>query len=425
LIIEGKNIQDWLQDRYIAAFCHCYRRLKDCTAIAGWGVMNEPHYGFIGYHDLGQAENPIMPMGPRPSPWDTICSASGHTVKVPACNSSGRKGPKRKLFNPGGHSLFKDGFDCPWKQAGVWTDEGGKPRLLRADHFTRFEGRPANFMRDFHKPFTLRFIAAMEESHENTFFFIEGMPPNTNASAHPTWEKDDPPNTINAFHWYDGFALFSKQFRPWFTMNIETLRPILGKEKIQSYFSECLAKGVQWASNHMGGMPCLLGEFGLAFDMNNRRAFAHGDYSAHEEALSMYYNAVDSNLLHSTIWNYTADNTNATGDGWNDEDLSIFSGGKERAVAGWKRPYPMATAGQPLAIKWNHQRGIFRYRFNADSAIDAPSIIYLPAEQFGPGTKIRSIPTGIPLRFEHQPNEQRLMVYNDGFGGEVEVVVSG
>jgi hypothetical protein len=157
--------------------------------------------------------------------------------------------------------------------------------------------------------------------------------------------------------------------------------------------------------------------------MNKRRAFASGDYSVHEKALSMYYNAVDANLLHSTIWNYTADNTHKTGDGWNDEDLSIFSEEKERAIAGWKRPYPMASAGQPLSIKWDGQRGIFRYRFNANGAITSPTIIYLPAEWFGPETKISAVPMRTPLRFEHLQGEQRLLVFNDGFGGEAEIVV--
>ena len=36
-------------------------------------------------------------------------------------------------------------------------------------------------------------------------------------------------------------------------------------------------------------------------------------------------NAVEENLLSYTLWNYTADNTNAHGDQWNGEDLSTFS----------------------------------------------------------------------------------------------------
>ena len=421
LNIDGKNVQDWLQEHYIAAFRHCYRRLKNCPAVAGWGIINEPHSGFIGYRDLERAENPMVPVGPRPSPWDAIRSASGYPVKVPVYSvvSFGKKSNRSEIFNPGGHSLFREGFSCPWKQAGVWTDDGGDPRLLRADHFYAFEGRQAEFMKDFHRPFTLRFIETMKEADEKTLFFIEGMPPGSNTAVHPSWEKNDPPNTVNAFHWYDGFALFTKQFRPWFTIHPEKIKLILGTKNVQTHFNACLAQGVTWAKEHMNGMPSLLGEFGLAFDMNNRKAFANGDYSLHEKALSMYYDAVDANLLHSTIWNYTPDNTNKTGDGWNDEDLSVFSEGKERAAGGWKRPYPMATAGEPLEIKWNRKQGVFRYRFRADGAVTAPTIIYLPGQWFyGPGTRTTS-----PLRYEYQPEKQQVHFYNDGHSGETEIVV--
>ncbi|MDR2921977.1 MAG: cellulase family glycosylhydrolase [Treponema sp.] len=423
LRIDGANVQDWLQGHYIAAFRHCYRRLKNCSAIAGWGVMNEPHEGFIGCKDLGDAHNTMVPVGPRPSPWDVIRAASGYPVAVPVYSALGMYSAKREIFNPGADSLFKDGYVCPWKQAGVWAEEGGKPRLLRKDHFSLFEKRPLNFMADFHKPFTLRFIESMKEADGKALFFLEGLPSGTGAPSHPKWGKDDPPNVVNAFHWYDGFALFTKFFSRRFTLNPETAAFVLGRKKMQAYYSECLAKGKRWSAEHMGGIPSLLGEFGLAFDINRRRAFSSGDYSLHEEALSMYYDAVDANLLHSTIWNYTADNTNKTGDGWNDEDLSIFSEGKERAAAGWKRPYPMATAGEPVWFRWDRKTGIFSYRFRADSAITAPTIIYLPPE-FGPEDKGLGAKITTTLRYEYKPDEQRLLVYNDGKNEEIQVTVS-
>jgi hypothetical protein len=424
LRIEGENVQDWLQDRFIAAFRHCYRRLKNCGAVAGWGILNEPHYGFIGCKDLERADC-MMPVGPQPSPWDSIRAAAGYTTEVPVYQAIGRRGSKREVFNPGAVSLFRDGFDCPWKRAGIWTDEGNAPRLLRPDHFAMFEGRPAAFVEDFLKPFTLRFIEKMKEVDEHIFFFIEGLPSGTKASAHPSWKKSDPPNAIHAFHWYDGFALFTKSFKPWFTVSPDDAKLILGRKKAAAFFTGSLAKGVEWSRRHMGGIPCLLGEFGLAFDMNRRRGIITGVYSPHEEALSMYYDAVDANLLHSTIWNYTADNTGKYGDGWNDEDLSIFSEGKERAAAGWKRPYPMATAGEPLSINWDRRRGVFRYRFNADGAIAAPTIVYLPADYFGPEPliELRILQGTQAPRREYKFEQQRLFVFNEGFDGEVEVVV--
>jgi len=417
--IDGTNIQDWLQGHYIAAFRHCYRRLKNCSAVAGWGIINEPHQGFIGCKDIGRNDDAMVPIGPRPSPWDTIRAASGYPVAVPvhSYNIFTKFTANREIFNPGGVSLFKTGYVCPWKQAGVWDEEGGAPRLLRKDHFSTLKERPLDFMADFHKPFTLKFIESMKEADEKTFFFLEGIPSGTGVPSHPEWSENDPPNVINAFHWYDGFSLFIKHFSRLFTMNPEKAAIVIGKKRMREYFYECLAKGVKWSAGHMGGVPSLLGEFGLAFDINKRRAYKSGDYSLHEEALSMYYDAVDENLLHSTIWNYTADNTNKTGDNWNDEDLSIFSEGKERAVGGWKRPYPMATAGIPIWFQWDRKKGFLEYFFKADGAIAAPTVIYIPPE-FGPNLVITT-----SLRHEYKPDEQRLLVYNDGKEGEALVTL--
>jgi hypothetical protein len=281
-----------------------------------------------------------------------------------------------------------------------------------------FEKRQLNFMEDFHKPFVLNYIKAMKEADEKTIFFLEGMPSGTSAPSHPRWGKDDPQNVVNAFHWYDGFALFTKHFSRWFTINPVKASFIFGRKRMLAYYCECLAKGVRWSAERMGGIPTLLGEFGLAFDINKRRAFKSGDYSVHEQALSMYYDAVDANLLHSTIWNYTTDNTNKSGDGWNDEDLSIFSEGKERAIAGWKRPYPMATAGIPISFSWDREKGIFDYRFKADNSISAPTVIYIPPE-FGVNALINTT-----LRHEYRREEQRLLLYNDGKEGEIHITIN-
>ena len=421
VLIDGENVQDFLQSRYIDALHHCYRRLKNCKALAGWGVINEPHNGFIGCTNLAESENPTMPFGPRPSPWHTMQAASGYTVAVPVYTtlSMGKSSTKKEIFNASGVSIFRDGFECPWKKAGIWTDSGGEPRLLKHSHFSMINGQPANFLEKFHKPFMFNFFEKMKEVDGQTIFFIEGLPPGANSGKHHEWGKDDPPNVVNAFHWYDGFSLFTKRFSRNFTIDTNSKKIILGNSSVQKYFTKCLKEGVDWSREKMGNMPCLLGEFGLAFDMNKRKAYKTGNYSLHEEALSMYYNAVDANLLHSTIWNYTTDNINKSGDDWNDEDLSIFSEGKERAIAGWKRPYPMSTAGQLLSFSWNRKKGIFHCTFIADNAIAAPGIIYLPAEWFGQKPGI-----GTSLRYEHKPDEQKLLVYNDGFSGETTIQVT-
>jgi hypothetical protein len=421
--IDGESAQDWLQERYIAAFRHCYRRLKHCAAIVGWGAMNEPHQGFIGHRNLENPENPVIPLGPMPSPFQAMAAASGFSVGIPVLVFGiGNRGLKtREVLNPEGRSLFREGFECPWKREGVWTAEGGKPRLLKRDHFAGCRGGRADFTNDFLKPFMIRFINRMKEVNERSFFFIEGVP----QGGHPSWGREDPANVVNAFHYYDGFALYMKRFRPWFTVRTDTFRPVFGRKGVAAWFARSPAEGIAWTRGHMGDIPCLLGEFGLPFDMNRRKGLVTGDYSVHEEALSMYYDAIDANLLHSTIWNYTADNTHAAGDGWNDEDLSIFSEGRERARGGWLRPYPMAVAGIPLEYRWDRKKGIFRLRFMADGGVEGPTEIFAPPECFGtaPEVEIRS-PAGAAAEWEYEGEKRRLFVTAPGYAGLMEVTVT-
>ncbi|MDR2079802.1 MAG: glycoside hydrolase family 5 protein [Treponema sp.] len=81
--IDGESAQDWLQERYLACMRHCYRRLKTCKAIIGWGVMNEPHPGFIGCTDLHGLENYMVAVGPMPGGFQAMIAASGHRVSAP------------------------------------------------------------------------------------------------------------------------------------------------------------------------------------------------------------------------------------------------------------------------------------------------------------------------------------------------------
>lgn len=425
--IDGESAQDWLQDRYIACMRHCFKRLKNCKAIAGWGTMNEPNAGFIGYTDLEKMENVTALLGAVPYPLDAMAAASGYSREVPvyAIGVRGVRITGRQILNTEGLSIFREGYECPWKRAGVWTDEGGVPRLLRKDYFAAVNGRPAQFTGDFLVPFMRRFIDRMREVNPGVIIFIEGTP----MGEHPAWPEGSPGGVVNAFHWYDGLTLVTKSFRPWFNVAVETAKPVLGRKNVAALFTRAIGKGVVWARERMGDIPCLLGEFGIPFDMNGKKAYRTGDYRLHEEALAMYYDAIDANLLGSTIWNYTPDNTHEWGDGWNGEDLSIFSGGRGRAMGGWLRPYPIATAGVPLALTWDRKRRFFRYRFRADPAITAPTEIFVPAGCFSstPAISLQTFPADAGasgLKADYKPEEQRLFVWNESCRGETEIILS-
>ncbi|MCL2832564.1 MAG: cellulase family glycosylhydrolase [Treponema sp.] len=436
--IENENAQTWLQERYIAAFRHCYRRLKNCRALAGWGTMNEPFPGYIGCRDLSVTENSFLPLGPTPSPWESMLAASGEAVEVSSLSPWLKKPIRtgKAILNPKKKKLYRDGFDCPWKTAGVWTEAGGQKKLLNKDHFALYNGRPVNFTDDFLKPFLTKFIERMKEADRPALFFIEGLA-QANAqgnaqAAHPSWSAADGENTVNAFHYYEALTVFTKKFIPWLAFDQESGKIIIGKKKAAACYSSKLGAAAEWTRTRMNNIPCLLGEFGLPFDLNNRKSFKTGNYRSHEEALSRYYDSIDKNLLHSTIWNYTADNTNEAGDHWNAEDFSIVCGGEGRAIKGWLRPYPMATAGDPLEICWDRKKYVFVYRFMADPLIEKPTKIFLPNVWFGenPDVNIITPQARVVLKTEYSFKEQMFYIYNEGYQGEVKIkikrlVVSG
>jgi hypothetical protein len=52
----------------------------------------------------------------------------------------------------------------------------------------------------------------------------------------------------------------------------------------------------------LGGVPTLIGEFGIAFDMNDKKAYRTGDFSAQIKAMDRSFRAMEDNLLSCTLW---------------------------------------------------------------------------------------------------------------------------
>src|SRR5271163_2747186 len=56
-IINGVNIQDYLQDHFLGAIRYLAQRVHDAgdledSTVIGWESMNEPSVGLVGYTDL-------------------------------------------------------------------------------------------------------------------------------------------------------------------------------------------------------------------------------------------------------------------------------------------------------------------------------------------------------------------------------------
>ncbi len=386
--VEGVPVQDWLQSHYIDAMKHTARRLKDCKSVIGFGTMNEPHFGFIGLRSLSAHHRIPSPAGAVPTAFQAIAAASGFTQRIQRFKLAGAlmTGGKATL-NEKGLSIFRDGYSCPWKEAGAWDIRDGQPVILRDDFFLGDAQRPLSFSKDCLLPFQKKFMEAFERKHPHFLFFVEGVP----FEERVTWagpesldSKGAPYRIVEAFHWYDGLTLLFKKFRPYLAADSETRALVLGRRAVQRSFRGQLSRLA--ARPRAEGVPALLGEFGIPFDLDGGRAYRSGNYGVHERALGSYYDAIDANLLSSMQWNYSASNTHQRGDGWNTEDLSLWcrSTGRERALKGFCRPYAFAVAGLPLNMHFDRKKRIFTFEWQVSQDMTAEDETGLATELFIP-----------------------------------------
>jgi hypothetical protein len=78
----------------------------------------------------------------------------------------------------------------------------------------------------------------------------------------------------------------------------------------------------------------------------------------------------------------------------------------------------MATAGIPLGCRWDRKKGIFRFRYRAEAAIQAPTEIFTeclgdkPEYSYKAGGRLLQ-------KIEYAPF--RILIYHGDYNGEVEL----
>lgn len=392
--IDGEPVQQFLQRHYLAAIQQVALRLRGLPHVAGYDILNEPLPGYIGWRDLNTTEGALT-LGPCPTPFQAMLLGSGMPQEV-AMWKLGTVSFRRtgtRLVNAARRRAWREGCDCVWRQNGVWDfDAAGAPHLLRPRHFSEVRGTRVDFGRDYLQPFARHFAAAIRAIDPRALIFLEPEP----GHLEPPWRAEDARGVAFAPHWYDGHVLMSKQFSSLLAANAHTRKPVFLPGPIRRSFARQLANLRE--GDERAGMPVLLAEFGIPFDLAHGRAYRTGDFRAQIKALDRSFRAVEDNLLSCMLWNYTADNTNAHGDGWNGEDFSIFSrdqgdelgdinsGG--RALAAVVRPYPRAIAGEPLWLSFDMRRRVFEFAFRHDPAVTVPTEIFVPHLQYRQGFQV-------------------------------------
>ncbi|RKF64518.1 putative glycosyl hydrolase [Erysiphe neolycopersici] len=361
-IIDGKNIQDFLQDHFIGALSYFAKKIHEAgdledNPVIGWESINEPNRGLVGWSDISIIpDDQKLQKGTSPTVWQAILTGSGRACEIDIWDFGGM-GPKktgRVLVNPGGESAWlPSDYDesrynykrdpgwklgeCIWAQHGVWdlkTDT-----LLRKHYFHKcphssqtidYEYFTNHYFMDFYR----KYRDAIREHHKNSILFCQ--PPVLEKPPVIKGTEDDDPNMVYAPHYYDGVTLMTKKWNRFWNVDVlgvlrgRHLHPIFaikfGENAIRNCFRDQLKAIRQEGLDNMGNHPCVLTEFGIPYDMDNQNAYKTGNYSSQSGALDANHFAIEaSNLAGYALWIYMSENKHRLGDQWNGEDLSIFS----------------------------------------------------------------------------------------------------
>lgn len=434
-VVEGQNIQDYLQGHYFAAQHAIAERLVDMPHVIGFDTLNEPGMGFIG---LGMHErrgidrpNELGLPGLSWSPLQALYAMDGHRVEIPLNEISYLKGgciEKRIVSaNKPARRLWRDAAEDPFARDGAWClDEKGQPVALHPDYFKRSKGREIEFDRDYLRPFVHAVSEHLHDLRPDWMIFFEKD--GNSAFNEPGFPEGMPDKTVYAPHWYDLVTLMLKRFNSMVTYDAVKARPVFGAKGMLQMYVEHMGRLTQSASWAEQQVPTLIGEFGIPYDMHAGASYAawkkgeRGDkvWSSQMSALDMTYDALDKLMVSSTHWNYTATNSNdpRIGDGWNQEDLSIFSRDQQqhpedidsggRALAGFVRPYVRRVQGRLMQMHFSRKTGLFQMEFIADADILAPCEIFVPKLQYPNGYLLQYGDSDVEV--QEDPEAQRVLI---------------
>lgn len=340
-IIDGKNIQDFLQDHFINAISLLAKRIHEAgdledQTIIGWESMNEPNRGIIGWQDITCIPfDQKLQKGTSPTAWQAILTGAGRSCEIDTWDF-GSLGPKktgRVLVDPRGESAWlPPNYDesrynykrdpqwklgeCVWAQHGVWDPK--TDTVIQKDYFSRnphtkkiitYEEFTNTYFMDYYRKHRIAILT----HHKNSLLFCQ--PPVLEVPPTIIGTEDDDPRMVYAPHYYDGVTLMTKKWNKF--LNVDVVGVLrgryphpafavkIGENAIRNCFRDQLKAIRQEGLDHMGNHPCVLTEFGIPYDMDNQYAYKTGDYSSQSDALDANHFAIEgSSIAGYTLWLY-------------------------------------------------------------------------------------------------------------------------
>ncbi|KAI0482284.1 glycoside hydrolase superfamily [Xylariaceae sp. FL0804] len=288
-VIDGLNIQDYLQRHYFAAYARLAERLGDL--VFAYDSMNEPEPGYIGWKNLDVSEREDSPkIGPTPSPVQSMRLGTGMAQTVDEYRL-GQTGPHKtgtvKIEPKHSCWLAKEDPRWKWDRAASWplntcvwalhdvydptTGELKNPgyfdRLPRTSRSATKEENeskgPLSFISSYWQEFHQEWVRALRPHAPNAIMFIQ-----PSVFAPPPPPRGDPLIAYSP-HFYDGLTIMHRHWherwnadvvgllRGHYKSKVFGLR--VGKGGVRKVMSEQLGQLARDAP----GLPTLIGEMGI------------------------------------------------------------------------------------------------------------------------------------------------------------------
>ncbi|KAJ5197954.1 glycosyl hydrolase [Penicillium cinerascens] len=361
-VIDGMNIQDYLQSHFISACKYLAQRIHEAgdlehEVVIGWESMNEPHRGLVGVQDISvvPAEQQLQ-LGTSPTAFQAMLTGAGRACEETtwAFGGFGPHQTGRELVDPEGvsawlpedHDDSKYGWkrdsgwklgECIWAQHGVWdtyTDT-----LLQKDYFSKVPRTGDKLDYEiFTNTYFLHHYQAYRDAIRDVWpeAILLCQPPVMEVPPDLKGTVDDDPNMVHAVHYYDGLTLLTKHWNRLY--NVDVIGVLRGKYWAPAFavkigetaIRNCLRDQLKFlrdeSLNYMGNHPLLFTEIGIPYDMDDKHAYQTGDYSSQTSAMDANHFALEGSTSNGfTLWVYETENNHEWGDQWNGEDLSILS----------------------------------------------------------------------------------------------------
>ena len=349
---NGRNIQDFLQDQYTAAWVEVAKKVRDYPNVIGYDIINEP-VGFFLVLTLAAA---ALEMG-------TIEEVVKMLIYMA---DPGQAHPDMEMAR-----MAKDLFDLlvalqiiPPDSSAATKEKWG----FQDANFMGMIGLNIGFDKNYMQPFFEKVGASIQAVDPRAVIWIEpaiGIDTILGSALGISYYEQNMtrPSGLNYVvyepHWYpDIYPNLGFNTGP---------RNYTSEEWRFRDFKPSLEGAIRKAKYSLGNIPVVLGEYGTEYNFNGwnsdgtLKALAVNptnpkvDYPVSQEILDNYYEAFEDMLLSHMQWCWSPEVTYARGEGWNNEDFSVIGPAPTftpRGEEAYSRPHPTYLSGKPVSMRF-------------------------------------------------------------------------